>query len=104
MSGGSYIETAIGAANTGAEPFVDTGGMKGVPTLVNCSDMFVCSHSLLANCAILATRYRKVSRGGVGTNILRGGRDVDGFHEILGAKEGAYKGGEASCVKGGEAS
>ena len=93
----------MGAADVGTEPLVDTLSVEEVATLPNRAHLFALKHLVLANHAVFGRGGLKASDDRVGTNVVIGGGDHDGLHQIvveIVVEEGGHNVREAGRVKG----
>jgi hypothetical protein len=103
LSIGSDIDSTVGTADVGAEPFIDTLSVEEVATLPNGAHLFVLKHLVLANYTVFGRGGLKASDDRIGTNVVIGGGDYDGLHQIvveIVIEEGSHNVREAGRVKG----
>jgi hypothetical protein len=93
----------VGAADVGAEPFVDTLFVEKVATLPNRAHFFALKHLVLANYTVFGRVCLETSDDRVSTNVGRRGSDHDGLHQIvveIVIEEGGHNMRKAGRVKG----
>ena len=103
LSIGSDIDSTVGTADVGAEPFVNTLFVEEVATLPNRAHLFGLKHLVLANYTVFGGVCLETGDDRVGTNVVIGGGDHDGLHEIvveIVIEEGGHNVRKAGRVKG----